>query len=562
MAEVANLLGFSASGLAFILYKAPDTAKYKKFQIPKKSGGIREICAPLGGMKAVQRELATLLNVCRAEILEASPRPPISHGFREALSIITNAHIHTSRRYVLNVDLADFFPSFNFGRVRGFFLKDRDFALHEKVATVIAQIACFENRLPQGSPCSPVIADMIAHVLDMHLVRLAKKHRVTYSRYADDLTFSTNQRLFPEALAKAGATTVDPWVVGVELNARIVAAGFTVNAAKTRMQFKCSRQIVTGLTVNEKVNITQKYWRSVRSMCHSVYQTGTYHLPLEKAAGAAGVAPTPLTKLNPLIGMLGHIYNVKHKSGRFPDPEKARVYGQADHARFWFYRLFVALEQPLLLCEGVTDNVYLRNAIARLPAYQPHLGAKGPNGFRYAVSFFNYSNQVHRIIGITGGYSPILSLIHSYKKKVVTYNNRPMRFPVIILIDNDTALSAKTCQALNKKFDVSISYLATDLFFHLTDNLYLVKTPAVTGKEMSCIEDLFDAVTKSKPIAGKTFQPEGDGFDKNHHFGKVIFAHKVVVPDAEKIPWKGFSPLLDRIVAVMKDYALKLAPPL
>ena len=108
------------------------------------------------------------------------------------------------------MDLADFFPSLNFGRVRGFFLKDRDFELHEKVATVIAQIACFENQLPQGSPCSPAIADMVAHVLDVHLVRLAKKYRVTYSRYADDLTFSTNQRLFPGALAKAGATAIDP----------------------------------------------------------------------------------------------------------------------------------------------------------------------------------------------------------------------------------------------------------------------------------------------------------------------------------------------------------------
>ena len=177
------------------------------------------------------------------------------------------------------------------------------------------------------------------------------------------------------------------------------------------MQFKCSRQVVTGLTVNEKVNITQKYWRSVRSMCHSVYQTGTYHFPVGKSAATVGVTPPPLTKLSPLIGMLGHVYHVKRGSGRFPDSERAHfVYGHADHARFWFYRLFVALEQPLVICEGVTDNVYLRNAIARLPAYQPDLGAKGPNGFRYAVSFFSYSNIVHRIMGITGGYSPLLSL--------------------------------------------------------------------------------------------------------------------------------------------------------
>ena len=83
----------------------------------------------------------------------------------------------------MNIDLQDFFPTFNFGRVRGFFIKDQDFAVPEKVATVIAQIACHEGSLPQGSPCSPLITDMIAHILDVRLVQLAKANRLTYSRY-------------------------------------------------------------------------------------------------------------------------------------------------------------------------------------------------------------------------------------------------------------------------------------------------------------------------------------------------------------------------------------------
>ena len=104
---------------------------------------------------------------------------------------------------MFNLDIEDYFPSFNFGRVRGFFIRNRHFGLHPSAATLIAQIACFENRLPQGSPCSPVIADLISHLLDVKLAQLAKQHGATYSRYADDLTFSTRKKDFPDALAKA-----------------------------------------------------------------------------------------------------------------------------------------------------------------------------------------------------------------------------------------------------------------------------------------------------------------------------------------------------------------------
>jgi hypothetical protein len=563
LADVARLLGFSPSGLSYVLYKQTPQDKYFKFHIPKKSGGTREICAPLGATKTIQRELATLLNTCRAEIHEATPRRPLSHGFRESLSIITNAQNHTVRRYVLNLDLADFFPTFNFGRVRGFFLKDKDFALDEKVATILAQLACFENTLPQGSPCSPVIADMIAHILDVRLVDLAKKSGVTYSRYADDLTFSTNQKSFSNALAKPGATPVDPWIVGDQLVKVIERSGFKVNPTKTRMQFRGSRQIVTGLTVNAKVNVSQQYWRSIRSMCRALYQRGEYHYPLPNIGVLPGSSPTMIKSLEPLAGMLSHAYHVKRQSGRFPDENKEDVvYGQADHKRFWFYRSFVAATRPLILCEGVTDNIYLRNAIRRLVASYPQLGSATPEGFKLGVALFGYTNLIHKIIGITGGIGPILAFVHCYRKALVPYKHRPFLHPVIVLVDNDTALGQKTCNALKKHFGVDITHASTAPFFHLTDNLYLVKTPLVGGEPMSCIEDLFDASTKAVPLDDKIFHTEKKDFDPTKHIGKVPFATKVVAPNAGTISWVGFAPLLDRIVAVLGDYAAKIpAPP-
>src|SRR5262249_16793586 len=129
----------------------------------------------------------------------------VAHGFKRKRDIRSNARQHRHRRWVFNIDLEDFFPSINFGRVRGFFIKNRDFALHEEVATVIAQIACHDNSLPQGSPCSPVISNLVAHLLDMRLVKLASTNGCTYSRYADDLTFSTNKKEFPADVASPKA---------------------------------------------------------------------------------------------------------------------------------------------------------------------------------------------------------------------------------------------------------------------------------------------------------------------------------------------------------------------
>jgi len=111
-------------------------------------------------LKLAQRRLANLLYDCLDDLLKAAPqRRPLAHGFVRKRSIITNAALHKRRRYVLNLDLQDYFPSINFGRVRAVFMKDNNWSLQEKVATVIAQIACDEHVLPQGSPCSPVISN-------------------------------------------------------------------------------------------------------------------------------------------------------------------------------------------------------------------------------------------------------------------------------------------------------------------------------------------------------------------------------------------------------------------
>lgn len=256
LVDLAALLGYKPEALSYILYRIPAITKYTNFTIPKRSGGVRSIQAPDARLKLLQKRLAKVLYMYLAAIEKTGkPHKPVAHGFMPSLSIITNATNHKRRRYVLNLDLADFFPTINFGRVRGVFLKDKRFEFDPKIATLIAQIACENNALPQGSPCSPVISNIVGRLLDVRLVRLAKRYKCTYTRYADDITFSTNQKAFPAELALPDPAGTGTWTIGAALAAEITGSGFAINAGKTRMQCRGSRQVATGLLVNEKVNI-------------------------------------------------------------------------------------------------------------------------------------------------------------------------------------------------------------------------------------------------------------------------------------------------------------------
>jgi len=225
----------------------------------------------------VQSRLSELLQDCVEEInKEKNRKDRIAHGFKRRRSIITNARQHRHRRYLFNLDIEDFFPSINFGRVRGFFMKDRNFQLEKSVATVIAQIACHANSLLQGSPCSPVISNLIAHPMDVTLVALASAAGCTYSKYADDLSFSTNKKEFPPNIATPSENDPHRWLPGKQLQRLIEHGGFKINESKSHMQYRTSRQEVTGLVVNKKINVRTEYRRNARAMVHKLVRTGSF----------------------------------------------------------------------------------------------------------------------------------------------------------------------------------------------------------------------------------------------------------------------------------------------
>jgi RNA-directed DNA polymerase len=257
--ELATLLRTSL-GTFRRLYAA---TLYTTFSLPKRSGGRRLINKPKPDLHRLQRRLSNILNV------HYRPRDS-EHGFLRSRNIITNAQPHVHRRYVFNVDLQDFFPSINFGRVRGLFMA-APFRFPPNVATVVATICCAKNELPQGAPTSPIVSNLIAAPMDRALERLAHRFRCRYTRYADDLTFSTNRPRFPEALGRMGDHGAQ---VGAELRSVIEGNGFKVNDRKVRLSERGQRQEVTGIIVNRDMRVPAAFISQVRSMLRAWEQFG------------------------------------------------------------------------------------------------------------------------------------------------------------------------------------------------------------------------------------------------------------------------------------------------
>jgi len=553
LSDVAKILGVKPAGLSYVLYKKGSAGNYVQFTIPKRYGGTRSISAPTDPLKMIQKRLSNVLQNCVEEINTTNQfQAQIAHGFIRKRSIITNAQAHRRRRYVFNVDLEDFFGTINFGRVRGFLIKDRHFALPAPVATVIAQIACFNNSLPQGSPCSPVVSNLVGHVLDVQLVRIAKREGCTYTRYADDLTFSTNKPLFPTSIAVPSADQPNAWQPGSRLAHLIAKCGFAVNAAKTRMQYRDSRQEVTGLVVNQKINVRHEYRHTVRAMVNRLVKTGAFQHTryVIDPSGATVRQDIPGTP-EELRGMLSFIdsvdrYNKSVDTEDDPPREQVKLSSKDSlYRRFLLFNEFYAAQRPVIMCEGHTDNVYLVHAIRSLAAAYPTLAALNADGsVKLNVRLLKYSGHgIGRILGISGGSANLAKFIWLYEKARKTFSAPGMQQPVILVIDNDSGAAPvyKSVANITGKKPTG-----TEASIHVFGNLYVVPTPLSPGVTQSMVEDFFDSATKSKVIGGKTFDPASNT-DTATQYGKMVFAHKVVRAHADTIDFSGFNALLSNI---------------
>lgn len=571
-AQLASLLSVQDSFLTYVLYNLKPANQYTRFSIPKKNGGVRQIFAPTDKLKTLQSNLSVLLLDCIDEINKSHQKknkeykPTLSHGFVRERSIITNAMMHLNKKNVLNIDLNNFFDSFNFGRVRGYFIKNHHFQLEPDVATVIAQIACHDNKLPQGSPCSPVITNLITHFLDISLALLAKRHSCIYTRYADDMTFSTREALFPVEIMREED---GDYIAGKKLRREIKRAGFSINEKKTRIQYRDSRQDVTGLVVNNKPNVKKDYWRAVKAQCHYLFSMGNF---LED--GEVG-------NINQLEGRLNFIDQIDHFNRLRQKTPLNPVYSLNSHgfktsllwtgrertfSQFLFYRLFYANTKPAILCEGKTDNVYLKSAVSKLVGKYPTLAnAKtSSKAYELLIQFVKYSKRTRFLLELHGGVSYLNYFMCKYDKQYKFYSAARPANPVIIILDNDSGFggnknsgisgklkSIKTVVVYPKTLEQD-NYREAD-FIHVIHNLYIVLTPLDAGNH-TAVEDLFDDKTRNIQVSGKSFNPS-DKRDNTTEYSKEVFANKVVKANKDTIDFNGLRPLLDRIVKAVDHYS-------
>ena len=251
--DVAAALGVTDRHLCYVLFGRNERARYREFSIRKKNGGTRTISRPPGRLLWLQRQLYGLL---RSRYLAKD----CVHGFVPDRSIVSNAIRHTGRRFVVNVDLADFFPSIHIGRVIGVF-RSHPFVFGDAAATVLAQICCrSDGQLPQGGAMSPLLSNLVCRGLDSDLLTFAQRHKIRYTRYADDLTFSSARPSLSPALVVASPDSVD---VGQELQQVVSGHNFVINPSKLRVRTQSRRQEVTGITVNAFPNIPRDYVRGI-----------------------------------------------------------------------------------------------------------------------------------------------------------------------------------------------------------------------------------------------------------------------------------------------------------
>jgi hypothetical protein len=555
--DLARLLGIDPVFMTRVIYIRNTDNLYSQFTIKKKNGSDRHISAPDPELKEIQSRLSDLLQDCLNNIRENSKEDNnFSHGFERNRSIITNAEKHKSKKWVLNIDLRNFFDEFNFGRVRGYFLKNKNFSLNTELSTLIAKIACHQDKLPQGSPCSPVITNLILVSLDRRLSNLCNRVGCTYTRYADDITISTNKKEFPRNIIKSHNEN------SIDLNKKflkeIISSGFQINLNKLRLFDKKCRQEVTGLTVNRFVNVDNKYAKKIRAMAHSLFTKGGYTLTDKKTREQrAG-------NINELGGMLSFIDYVDKHNNRLPHIIKTSLNKRENvYSDFLYYSAFWANPKPTILTEGKTDITYLRVALDSLSANYPNLIGNKKMGNKtvrdYGVKFFKNTTKSKYFLNLDGGASHLKDFIVGYEKKTNAFKAIADQKPVIIVLDNDSGSGGSNgiFQTLIGKAFPNITLSKDELrnqkWIWVTKNLYLIFTP-LNGLNDSSMEDLFHSSVLQTKLGGKVFN-RTNAKCKDNEYGKEFFATGVVLKQRKTINFSNFNYIFESINEIIDHNA-------
>ncbi len=280
----------------FALSRNPENA-YCAVTIPKKGGGVRTLHVPYkGGLSLIQRRIARL-------ILSHMPVSQYATAYRHGRSVRDNASPHCGKRYLLKMDIRDFFGSIRFDQVYRAAFHTGHFP--KQIGAMLTSLCCYQERLPQGAPSSPALSNLVMKHFDEAMGRWCSKRGVSYTRYSDDLTFSADVPLY-----------------GVYIKAKsfLENMGFELNEKKTRFLTNGTKQIVTGLVVNEsKPTVSRESRRALRQELYYVEKFGVADAILrgERTAFIENGIPQTYRYLDHLEGRVRYVLHIMKQDAYF-----------------------------------------------------------------------------------------------------------------------------------------------------------------------------------------------------------------------------------------------------
>jgi Leucine-rich repeat (LRR) protein len=227
---------------------------YRIYRVKKKHGGFRPITVPNKILKIIQKKI----NSCILSKINAHQK---CYSYKKGYSIVNNAQEHLNSLIIYKMDIENFFPSIKYGDVFNFFIS---IGYSSKISAILSILCTFDKVysnfsdnqpvLPQGACTSPSLSNLIYWDMDEQIFSLCKKHNFRYSRYCDDLTFSSEYKsIFPDDLKNKIYNIIWDY-------------DFIINRQKEEYQRKHNTKKVTGIIINKNSLSLPKIWvRSLRS---------------------------------------------------------------------------------------------------------------------------------------------------------------------------------------------------------------------------------------------------------------------------------------------------------
>ncbi len=506
-------IGISPKFLKYVLYVKKD--KYYDFKIPKKNGDFRSISSPCRELKYIQRQLLKFFEK-EYSFLDCQ------HGFIKGRSCVTNAKLHVGKRFVLNGDIEHFFDTIHFGRVRGIFL-NKPFYYSKEVATIIAKITCYNKKLPQGAPTSPFVSNIICYTMDKKLDYIAKKYNCRYSRYADDITFSTDSELFPTEIANIKNESISFSKKIIRIINGGYENGFVFNDKKTRFYKRYNRQEVTGVVVNKKTNVNKYYLKNIRAIIHCINYNGfveSYFKTFKSIPSSENYAKNIL--FNYLCGKISYLKMVRGDSdglflkyaNDFNNCFKTEVFDISDEMRV---RKYIGNKCYVIECGANYGTGFTTTSYDNIIYTSTHVIVDKNNcpSFVYDSSSSNYSKQFP-IYGKSINLLYILNKNLKNKRTVVDYYIDQESYEKDILL-----MPVKT----NKKNNLKISNRKAKL----GDIVFLVGYPCFNGFDNTSIHVIKTKVIGENILFGRKLINTLDSPKHGMSGGPVLNSNNEVV---------------------------------